>query len=119
MAHQDWNTVIVKNKSAENKRNTTKKTIVTTHSNQQVTAITVKKEYDPENPNAEPEIRAVLIDKEFSKKMTQARLAKKLSQKDLAKACMIDDKIISDYEKGGCARNGAYISKIKKVLGNF
>jgi hypothetical protein len=40
--------------SAENKRNTTKKTIVTTHSNQQVTAITVKKEYDPENPNAEP-----------------------------------------------------------------
>ena len=71
MAHQDWNTVIVRGKSNENKSVTTKKTVVTTHSNQQETNITVKKEYDPENPNADPEIRAVLIDKEFSKKMIQ------------------------------------------------
>jgi DNA-binding XRE family transcriptional regulator len=54
-----------------------------------------------------------------SKKMIQARVNKKLSQKDLAKACMLDSKIINDYEKGGCARNGVYISKIKKVLDNF
>lgn len=119
MMHQDWNTVIVKNKTADNKHNITTKKIVTTHSNQQETSVTVKKEYDPENPNAEPEIKVVLIDKEFSKNMIQARVAKKLSQKELAKACMLDFKIINDYEKGGCARNGAYVSKIKKVLGNF
>jgi putative transcription factor len=119
MAHQDWDTVIVKGKPAENKHVVSTKKVITSHSNQQETAITIKKEYDPENPNAEPEIRAVLIDKEFSKKMTQARLDKKLSQKELAQKCMLDVKIINDYEKGGCARNGAYISKIKKVLGNF
>ena len=117
MAHQDWNSIIIKGKP-ENKRETTKK-VITTHRNQQETALTIKKEYDPENPNAEPEIRAVLIDKEFSKKMIQARVAKKLSQKELANMCMLDIKIINEYEKGGCARNGEYITKIKKVLGNF
>ena len=116
MQHQDWETKIVKSKMT-NKPVTTK--VITTPGNKQDTVLTVKKEYDPENPNADPEIRAVLIDKEFSKKMTQARLAKKMSQKDLANQCMLDVKIINDYEKGGCARNGAYISKIKKVLGNF
>jgi ribosome-binding protein aMBF1 (putative translation factor) len=89
------------------------------HSNKQETQLTIKKEYDPENPYAEPEIRPVLIDKEFSKKMIQARVSKKLSQKELATSCMLDVKIINDYEKGGCARNGVYITKIKKILGNF
>ena len=51
--------------------------------------------------------------------MTQMRLAKKMSQKDLALACALDLKIINDYEKGGCARNGSYVTKIKKILGNF
>ena len=51
--------------------------------------------------------------------MIQARVAKKLSQKELASACMLDLKIINDYEKGGCPRNGTYITKIKKILGNF
>ena len=118
MTHQDWTTIIVKGKTNENK-SISKKTIVTTHSNQQETAITVKKHYDPENLNADPEIRPVLIDKEFSKRMIQSRINKKLSQKELANACMLDVKIINDYEKGGCVRNGSYISKIKKVLGNF
>ena len=120
MSHQDWKTVIVRSKNSESVNNTpSKKTVVTAHSNKQETNLTVKKIYDSENPNSEPEIRAVLIDKDFSKKMTQMRLLKKMSQKDLALACALDVKIINDYEKGGCARNGSFISKIKKVLGNF
>jgi ribosome-binding protein aMBF1 (putative translation factor) len=120
MSHQDWETVIVKGKSFESVKNIPcNKTVVTTHRNKQETNLTIKKIYDPENPNAEPEIRPVLIDKVFARNMTQMRLVKKMSQKDLASACALDVKIISDYEKGGCARNGSYISKIKKVLGNF
>ena len=119
MAHQDWTTVVVKGKPHVNPYEVSKKKIVTTNINQQETVLTVKKEYDLENPTADPEIRTVLIDKEFSKKMIQARVSKKLSQKELANACMLDVKIINEYEKGGCARNGAYISKIKKILGSF
>jgi ribosome-binding protein aMBF1 (putative translation factor) len=119
MSHQDWNNVIVRGKMHDSFKAPTTKKIVTTHSNQQETQLTVKKIYDPENPNADPDIKAVTIDKEFAKKMTQMRLFKKMSQKDLALACALDVKIINDYEKGGCARNGAYVSKIKKILGNF
>lgn len=117
MSHQDWETVIVKGKTSTTTPQ--KKSVVTTHRNKQDTPLTVKKIYDPEDPTAEPEIKAVLIDKEFAKRMTQMRLNKKMSQKDLALACALDVKIINEYEKGGCARNGSYITKIKKVLGNF
>ena len=119
MSHQDWKTVIVKGKTHNDKKAQTTKSIVTTHSNKQETNLTVKKIYDPENPNADPEIKPVLIDKEFGKKMTQMRLSKKMCQKDLALACALDIKVINEYEKGGCARNGSYVSKIKKILGNF
>lgn len=119
MSNQDWKTIIIKGNITNKPFGVSKKVITTSHSNKQESSLTIKKEYDPENPYADPEIRAVLIDKEFSKKMIQARLAKKLSQKDLATACMLDVKIINDYEKGGCARNGVYITKIKKILGNF
>jgi ribosome-binding protein aMBF1 (putative translation factor) len=120
MSHQDWETVIVKGKISESTKNTpSKKTVVTTHRNQQDAPLTIKKIYDHENPNADPEIRVVLIDKDFAKNMTKMRLVKKMSQKELASACALDVRIINDYEKGGCARNGSYVSKIKKVLGNF
>ena len=117
MQHQDWTTVIVKG-NVTNINKITKK-IISTPGNKQDTVLTIKKEYDPDNPNADPEIRPVLIDKEFSKKMIQARVSKNLSQKQLAQTCMLDIKIINDYEKGGCVRNGSYITKIKKVIGNF
>lgn len=116
MSHQDWDTVIVRGKVGENVNKPSTKKIVTSHSNQQNTNITVKKIYDPDDPYAEPEIKPVMIDKEFSKKMTQARLAKKLSQKELANAISLDVKIINQYEQGGCARNGSYVSKIKNFL---
>jgi len=117
MSHQDWETVIVRGKTADNtKKQSTTKKVVTTHSNQQGINVTVKKIYDSENPNAEPEIRPVMIDKEFSKKMIQARLSKKLSQKELANALSLDVKIINQYEQSGGVRNGLYVSKIKNFL---
>ena len=117
MQHQDWTPAIVHGKSAQTK--TPVKKIITTPGNKQETATTIKKIYDSDSPNEEPEIRAVLIDKDFAMKMCQARAAKKLTQKQLAQMCMLDVKIIISYEKGGCPRNGSYITKIKKVLGAF
>lgn len=116
MSNQDWKTIIIKGNINNKPIGISNKVVTTSHSNKQETQLTIRKEYDPENPNAEPEIRPVLIDKEFSKKMIQARIARKLSQKELATSCMLDVKIINDYEKGGCPRNGMYITKIKKIL---
>lgn len=117
MQHQDWETKIVRGNVQKTIKPSNK--VITTPGNKQDTVLTVKKVYDQENPNADPEIRPVLIDKDFAMKMTQARVIKKMSQVQLARACMIDVKIINDYERGGCARNGSYITKIKKILGNF
>jgi ribosome-binding protein aMBF1 (putative translation factor) len=115
MSHQDWNQVIIKKTDNIKKQLTTKK-VVTSHSNMQGMNVTVKKIYDPENPNAEPDIKPVMIDKEFSKKMVQARLSKKLTQKELANAISIDVKIINEYEQNKGIRNGQYVSKIKNYL---
>jgi len=121
MIHQDWNTQIVNGKmhDASKKASSVKKTIVTSHINKQETNLTVKKIYDLENPNAEPEIRPVMIDKEFAKNMMAARVAKKMTQKQLAGACALDVSIINQYEQCKAVRNGQYITKIKKVLGSF
>lgn len=119
MLHQDWKTVILNNKNADLKKPILKKTIVTTNINRNESQIKLEKIYAPNDPSAEPEIKPVLITSDFAKKMIQARLNKKLTQKDLANKCMLDIKIINEHERGGCVRNGSIITKIKKVLGNF
>jgi putative transcription factor len=59
----------------------------------------------------------VTVDKEMSKRIMQARLAKKMSQKDLGAACALDAKIIVDYENGKALPNQAIITKLERVLG--
>lgn len=57
------------------------------------------------------------VDKEMSKAIMQARMAKKMSQKDLAAACAIDSKIVNEYEQGKAIPNQAIISKLERALG--
>ena len=47
----------------------------------------------------------------------QARLAKKMSQKDLAAACAEKATVINAYEAGSAVPNGAIIAKMERVLG--
>lgn len=118
MFNQDWKTVVLtKNINKQPIKKT--KTIVTTNINSNKSNIKHEKIYDSNDPYELPETKVVLIDTNFSKKMIQARLIKKLNQVELANKCMLDIKIIKEYEKGGCVRDGLIITKIKKVLGNF
>lgn len=116
MAHQDWKQVIVSGKMHEKKQHV-KKDITTLHINKQELCIKVKKIYDPDNPSAEPDIKPIIINKEFANKISSTRVARKLTQKQLAQSCGIPVSVIAQYEKACGIHNVQYINKIKKVLG--
>lgn len=115
MDRQQWEPVILTKKNPNANKVTT--TIAKQNINKTSTAITCEKLYDPNNPDAEPEIRPVMIDNEFGKQIAAARCAKKMTQKQLAAAICIPVNIISEYEKGQGVRNGNYVNKIKTYLG--
>lgn len=112
MDYQDWTPVIIKK---------TKKVVTTAgpakqHLNKQETSATVTKYYDPNDPDADPETRPVLIGRELGQKFQKARVEKGLTQKELANALSIPVNIVTEYEKGTGVRNGATVSKLKKYL---
>jgi putative transcription factor len=53
----------------------------------------------------------------FKKALMQARMAKKWSQKDLAKAAQLPVHTIQTYENGKAIPNGQVVSKLNRVLG--
>jgi ribosome-binding protein aMBF1 (putative translation factor) len=67
---------------------------------------------DPETD----EVKIITVDKEFSKQILQARLSKKMTQEQLAKALSLGVDVIKKYENGTARHNGGIVSKIKKYL---
>ena len=57
------------------------------------------------------------VDKALSKKIMQARTAKKMSQKQLAQVCGVQANVIQTYENGKAVPNQQIITKIEKALG--
>lgn len=53
----------------------------------------------------------------IQKAIMQARMAKKMSQGDLAKQVCVTTDIIQKYENGKAVPNNAFIAKLEKVLG--
>jgi ribosome-binding protein aMBF1 (putative translation factor) len=114
MDHQNWDPVVLTKKNPNANKQTA--TVPKQNINKTPNAIKVEKIYDSENPNAEPEIKPVMIDIEFGKQIAAARCAKKMTQKELAAAINIPAHVITDYERGQGVRNGNYVSKIKNYL---
>ena len=56
------------------------------------------------------------VTKEISQLIINARCAKKISRKDLAKNMNLKEDIIADIENGKAIYNGDQIAKIKKYL---
>ena len=57
------------------------------------------------------------VDQSLSKAIAQARLAKKLTQKDLATAINEKPQIIQDYESGKAIPNPQILNKLDRALG--
>ena len=63
------------------------------------------------------DFKIVTVDKELSKAIATARMAKKMTQKDLATAINESAKIIQDYENGKAIPNPQVLNKLDKALG--
>ncbi len=90
--------------------------VVKQHANKTTNAIKTEKFYDPKNPDAEPEIRPVMIDKDFGQQIIKARTSKGMTQQQFASALSIPLKVINEYERGVGVRNGNHVSKIKNWI---
>merc|ERR1711907_569442 len=66
---------------------------------------------------AEEAGKIATVDKALSKKIMQARTAKKMSQKQLAQVCGVQANVIQTYENGKAVPNQQIITKIEKALG--
>jgi ribosome-binding protein aMBF1 (putative translation factor) len=54
---------------------------------------------------------------EFRQALQQARLAKKMSQADLARILNVTPRAVQDYESGSCVPKGAFIAQLNAALG--
>lgn len=95
MNDQDWETIfITKEKDKPVQPQTGPKPPIDTHQAEPLPKVTV----------------------ELKTAIQQARLAKKISQKDLAQKLNIPVSIIIEYEKGTAVPNNGFIAKLEKTL---
>lgn len=57
------------------------------------------------------------VDKKWSSKIQQARMAKGLNQKELAQKMNVTVDVVAKYEKGTAIQDGETLRKFQKVLG--
>jgi ribosome-binding protein aMBF1 (putative translation factor) len=62
-------------------------------------------------------IKIKKVSKSMANSVQTARLAKKLSQDDLAKQSNLLKKVVCDIEKGGCIYNAQHFNMLSKALG--
>jgi putative transcription factor len=63
------------------------------------------------------ELKHAKVDKDLSKAIMQARMAKKMTQKDLATKINEKPQVVGEYESGKAIPNGQIIVKMERVLG--
>ena len=103
MEHQDWEPVVLKNNINSKKENT----------------LRISKKKPSKDIKIENETENFKHDKislKFKTELQKARLAKKLTQKDLATQLNISSKIINDYENGKIIPNIQLILRMDKIL---
>jgi len=118
--HQDWEPVVLKKtgKQLEMNKNNCNKTIVP---NKNYTA----NKNNTANKNISTKILEDDIDnfeiktvsRSLSVQIQQARIAKKITQKELAQKLNSQPSIIQSYENGKAIPNGEFLAKMSKILG--
>jgi putative transcription factor len=63
------------------------------------------------------DLKHATVNKSLSKAIQQARIAKKMTQKELATAINEKPQVIAEYENGKAIPNGQIIVKIERKLG--
>jgi len=107
---QDWENVVFKKNIV--KKNIVKNIVEKKPINPSKIAVT-KVYYEN---NTEPDIKPILIDKDYGNKIQKSRLELKMSQEEFAKAICIPKSVIIQYEKGTGIKNSNYVSKINNYI---
>lgn len=102
MSHQDWETIVLK----------PKKTTTAEPAKRSPGVPKLVKDLYGDDPVEPPKVSTKL-----RKTIQQARLAKKMSQADLAKAACMKPDIIKSFEDGSAVPDPAVLSKLSRVLG--
>ena len=107
MDHQDWTTVVLKKKS-DKKNNQSNQNNQNNQSNQN----NFKKQ------DNDDKIQIKKVSKQnMARQIVDGRVAKKMTQLNLAQQSCIDIKMIKEIENASCVYNSDHINKISKVLG--
>ena len=126
MEFQDWNEVKWDKRGVKDNNETNKSfmnnerrkgnvvsTLKKTSANQnKINIITNTHKID----NEEDTFKHPTISLNVAKKIAQARMEKKLTQKELAQQLSLPFKIIQDYEAGKAIPNSMILNKIEKIL---
>ena len=107
MEHQDWKQVILRNPNAPTKKNS-----VEVKKNHVSTTTKAMRALDGDEI-----VKPAKVGNELKIKIQQARLAKKMSQKQLAQSIGVSQQDIASYENGKAIPNNKFIVKLEKALG--
>ena len=111
MDHQDWKQVILRNPNAPLKKEAEKKNIVKKPIQNNLSGGVSFKKLDGDEVQ-----KLDKVSKTDVQKIQQARLAQKMSQKDLANRLNVKQTVINELESGKMKKNNQFVSKVKKVL---
>ena len=106
MEHQDWKPVIL---SKNPQKNYTQKELEDYKKHHEEK---LKKKKEEENEVKAPP----KVSNELKKSLQQARISKKMSQKELATKLNVPVKTITDYENGKIVPNNQFIASMEKIL---
>ena len=111
-SHQDWNDVVWSKPKPSSATVAKQRGYNTTTIKRIDTSSTaIKNKIDKNEIDKLPRVK-----KSFSQMMQKARLAKKMTQKQLAQAINEKPQVINQYESGRAIPTPAIISKIRRVL---
>jgi ribosome-binding protein aMBF1 (putative translation factor) len=105
---QDWTPINIGNNANKSpKKSTSPKNTVSNNGASNIVCAADK-------PLDMEDTKITLVDKDFAKQITTARLVKKMTQAQIAHALSLDVNIIKTYENGTAKHNGPIVSKLKK-----
>ena len=105
--HQDWKTIVLKNPNAKKKESS-----VSVEKKGVGTSSKLMKKLDGDEI-----VKPAKVGLDLKIKIQQARLSKKMSQKQLAQSVGVSQQDIANYENGKAIPNNQFVVRLEKVLG--
>jgi len=117
MEHQDWTTVVLNKKNAKIIKSENTEKVINSYASKNTQKSVATPAYKIEEKVDGDDYQMPTISHKLQMQIQQARQAKKMTQKQFAQACNMQQTIIRDYENGSIIPNQKDILKMSKVLG--